>query len=67
LKVRVIVNRGGGSFSEAAAGELHGLFAGHGVDADVRLVPPDRLHDAFAEAAGAEGLDSCAAEALAGG
>jgi diacylglycerol kinase family enzyme len=78
LKVRAIVNRGGGSFSEEAAQRLHRLFADHGVEADVRLVAPEELGDAFADAAGAEGLDavvaaggdgtiSAAAAALAGG
>ena len=73
----MIVNRGGGSFDESVAAELEGLFAAAGVEADVRLVEPGRLHDEFAEAAGAAGLGavvaaggdgtiSCAAGALAG-
>jgi diacylglycerol kinase family enzyme len=73
----VIVNRGGGSFNAQAADELEGLFAAAGVEADVRLVAPDRLNDEFAQAASAPGLDavvaaggdgtiSCAAGALAG-
>jgi diacylglycerol kinase family enzyme len=77
LKLRVIVNRGGGSFSEDGAAALQGLFADRGVDAEVRLVAPENLHDEFVEAAEAPGLDavvaaggdgtiSCAAGALAG-
>ncbi len=77
MKLRVIVNRGGGSFDEQATGELEGLFADAGVEAEVRLVEGDRLSEEFAEAASAPGLDavvaaggdgtiSCAAGALAG-
>jgi len=61
LKVRLIVNRGGGSFSEEEAKRLESLFADQGVDADLRLVEPADLADAFAEAAKAEGLDSVVA------
>lgn len=73
----MIVNRGGGSFDEPTARELEGLFAAAGIEAEVRLVAPERLHDEFAEAAIIPGLDavvaaggdgtiSCAAGALAG-
>ncbi|MGZ8999381.1 MAG: diacylglycerol/lipid kinase family protein [Allosphingosinicella sp.] len=73
----MIVNRGGGSFDERTASELQGLFAAAGVEADVRLVAPELLNEAFAEAASAPDLDSvvaaggdgtisCAAGALAG-
>lgn len=61
MKVRVIVNRGGGSFSEDVAESLPGLFADRGVEADVRLVAPDGLGRAFEEAASAEGVDSVVA------
>ena len=54
----MIVNRGGGTFSDEAAGRLQGLFAAHGVEADVRLVAPESLSDAFADAAAAHGLDA---------
>ena len=78
MKARVIVNRGGGSFDERTAGELEGLFADARVEAEVRMVAPERLCDEFAEAASAPGLDavvaaggdgtiSCAAGVLAGG
>lgn len=77
MKVRVIVNRGGGSFNERTAGELEGLFSAAGVEAEVRLVESGRLNDEFAEAAATPGVDavvaaggdgtiSCAAGALAG-
>ena len=77
MKARVVVNRGGGSFDERTAGELEGLFAAAGVEADVRLVDPARLNAEFAEAATAPGVEavvaaggdgtiSCAAGALAG-
>lgn len=61
MRVRVIVNRGGGSFSEEAGEKLKGLFAHHGVEADIRLVAPDALAQAFADAASAEGLDAVVA------
>jgi diacylglycerol kinase family enzyme len=77
LKVRLIANRGGGSFSEEQAERLQSLLAEQGVEADLRLVEPEQIEEAFAEAARAEGLDavlaaggdgtiSAAARALAG-
>jgi diacylglycerol kinase family enzyme len=77
LKVRLIANRGGGSFTEEQAGRLESLFAEHGLRAEIRLVQPGEVDQAFAEAAQAEGLDavvaaggdgtiSAAARALAG-
>jgi diacylglycerol kinase family enzyme len=74
----VILNRGGGSFGGDKAEQLRALFGGHGVEAEIRLVPPAEVSEAFAEAAAAAGLDavvagggdgtiSCAAGALAGG
>jgi diacylglycerol kinase family enzyme len=61
LKVRVIVNRGGGSFSDEGAERMKGLFDENGVTADVRMVAPDALAAAFAEAAAAPGLDAVVA------
>jgi diacylglycerol kinase family enzyme len=61
LKVRLIVNRGGGSFSEEGAERLKALFEERGVEADLRLVDPDSLADSFADAASAEGLDAVVA------
>src|SRR5688572_801587 len=61
LKVRLIVNRGGGSFSEEQVGRLEALFADRGVEVDSRLVEPETLALAFAEAAEAGGLDAVVA------
>jgi diacylglycerol kinase family enzyme len=61
LKVRLIVNRGGGSFSGDVAGRLEILFEAVGVEADMRLVDPEALESAFADAASAQGLDAVVA------
>lgn len=61
MKVRLIVNRGGGSFSEEEAKRLESLFEEQGVDCDLRLVEGSDLPDAFAEAAAAEGVDAVVA------
>ncbi len=79
MKVRVIVNKGGGTSrgDEAEAERIGAAFASQGVDADVRMLAPDGIVDAFREAAAAPGLDavvagggdgtlSCAAGQLAG-
>ena len=80
MKVRVIVNRQGGTLK--AAGEegearLREAFAAAGVEAEIRLTDPEEISGALAEAAEAPGLDavvagggdgtlSCAAGHLAG-
>ena len=61
MKVRLIVNRGGGSFSEEEAEKLASLFAREGVEADLRLVDPAGLASEFAEAAAARALDAVVA------
>jgi diacylglycerol kinase family enzyme len=80
VKVRVIVNRQGGTLkagNDDGEEKLREAFAAAGVEADIRLTEPDRLSDALAEAAKAPGLDavvagggdgtlSCAAGHLAG-
>jgi diacylglycerol kinase family enzyme len=80
VKVRVIVNRQGGTLkAKADDGEkaLREAFAAAGVDADIRPTEPDKLSEALKEAAKAPGLDavvagggdgtlSCAAGHLAG-
>jgi diacylglycerol kinase family enzyme len=80
VKVRVIVNAGGGSFTAGAEAEdarLTEAFAAAGIEADVRITEPGDIADAFRDAAGAAGLDgvvagggdgtlSCAAGHLAG-
>ena len=82
MRLRVIVNRGGGTLEadggETAQAEIRDAFASAGVDADVRMTDPGRIGNAFDEAATAAGLDavvaaggdgtvSCAAARLAGG
>jgi diacylglycerol kinase family enzyme len=80
MKVRVIVNRSGGTLKAGKGDEeerIRAAFAGVGIDADLRFVEPEGIVDAFAEAAKAPGLDavvagggdgtlSCAAGQLAG-
>ncbi len=80
MKVRVIVNRSGGTLGGKggeAAERLGSAFAARGVEADISLAGPDELPAAFAAAAAAPGYEaivagggdgtvSCAAGALAG-
>ena len=80
MKVRVIVNRHGGTLKasrEDAEAPLRDAFAAARVEADIMLTEPDDLPAAFAEAAATPGLDavvagggdgtlSCAAGHLAG-
>jgi diacylglycerol kinase family enzyme len=60
-KVRVIVNRGGGSFGEDKAGELEALFEARNIEAKVLAVEPGELDRHCAEAAGAHGVDALVA------
>lgn len=79
MKVRVIVNKGGGTATgdEEEAARIAAAFATHDVEADIRLTDPADLPEAFRDAAAAAGLDavvagggdgtvSCAAGHLAG-
>src|SRR5437764_12450889 len=80
MKVRVIVNRHGGTLEAAGDDgetQLSEAFAAAGVEADIRLTEPDHISSALAEGAKAPGLDalvagggdgtlSCAAGHLAG-
>jgi diacylglycerol kinase family enzyme len=80
VKVRVIVNRQGGTLKangDEGEKQLAEAFAAAGVDADIRPTEPDGLSEALAGAAKAPGLDavvagggdgtlSCAAGQLAG-
>jgi diacylglycerol kinase family enzyme len=64
MKVRVIVNRHGGTLK--AAGEdledaIDAAFAKAGVDADVRMTEPDDIFEALSEGARAAGLDALVA------
>jgi diacylglycerol kinase family enzyme len=64
MKVRVIVNRHGGTLragGEDAKERIHAAFAKAGVDADVRMTDPEDIFDALGEAARAKGLDAVVA------
>jgi diacylglycerol kinase family enzyme len=61
MKVRVIVNRSGGTLRDGGdeqAARIGAAFEAHGIDADLRLIDPDGIVDAFREAAAAPGLDA---------
>jgi diacylglycerol kinase family enzyme len=79
MRVRVIVNKGGGTSKgdDEEAAKIKAAFDANGVDADVRPTESDDIFDALKEAAAAPGLDavvagggdgtlSCAAGHLAG-
>ena len=77
LKVRVVINRGGGSFGEDVAEKLAPIFAANGIDAKILAVDPGELGrhcEAAAEAAdvdalvaaGGDGTIGTAAAAVAG-
>ena len=79
MKIRVIVNRGGGTLKGKANGEhrIAAAFAAAGVDADIRMTASADIDEALKEAAAAPDLDavvagggdgtlSCAAGHLAG-
>ncbi len=79
MKVRVIVNTGGGTAKgdDEEKTRIAAAFAAHDAMADIRLTDPANLPDAFRDAAAAPGLDavvaaggdgtvSCAAGHLAG-
>jgi diacylglycerol kinase family enzyme len=64
MKVRVIVNRHGGTLKaggEDQEDQIHAAFAKAGVDADVRMTAPDDIFDALNEGARAPGLDALVA------
>jgi diacylglycerol kinase family enzyme len=64
MKVRVIVNKSGGTLQAGGDDDearLKAAFDAAGVDADVRLTEPDDIFDALKEAAGAPGLDALVA------
>jgi diacylglycerol kinase family enzyme len=58
LKVRVILNRAGGSVPAELAEDLKQRFAEHGVEAEVRLLAPGDIDLACEEAAQADGCDA---------
>jgi diacylglycerol kinase family enzyme len=61
LKIRVIINRGGGSFGEDSAAKLEPLFAAHGIEAKILAVEPGELDRHCTEAAAAHGVDALVA------
>ena len=63
MKVRVIVNRSGGTLKGAENEETRivAAFEAAGVDADVRMTESADISDAFREAAAAPGLDAVVA------
>jgi diacylglycerol kinase family enzyme len=61
LKVRVVINRGGGSFGEDSAEKLRPLFAARGIDAKILAVDPGDLDRHCGEAAAAAGVDALVA------
>jgi len=64
LKVRLIVNRGGGASGQDEDARLRALFEAHGIDPEIVAVAPPDLETACAEAARAE---DCDVVAVAGG
>lgn len=61
MKVRVIINRGGGSFGEDKAEKLRPLFEKHGIEAKIVAVEPGELGRHCTEAAEASGVDALVA------
>jgi diacylglycerol kinase family enzyme len=61
LKVRVIINRGGGSFGEDSAQRLEPLFERHGIAAKILAVAPGDLDRHCGEAAKDAGVDALVA------
>ena len=63
MRVRVIVNKGGGTSKgdDEEADRIQAAFAALGVDADVRPTESDDIVEAFREAASAPGLDAVVA------
>jgi diacylglycerol kinase family enzyme len=61
LKVRVIINRGGGSFGEDSTKKLEPLFAAAGVEAKILVVDPGALDRHCAEVAAEAGVDALVA------
>ncbi|HEY0311000.1 MAG TPA: diacylglycerol kinase family protein [Allosphingosinicella sp.] len=61
MKVRVIINRGGGSFGEDSAEKLRPLFEAHGIDAKILAVEPGELDRHCGEVAKEAGVDALVA------
>lgn len=61
MKVRVVINRGGGSFGEDKAEKLRPLFEKAGIEAKIVAVDPGELDRHCTEAAKAAGVDALVA------
>jgi diacylglycerol kinase family enzyme len=61
VKLRAILNRGGGSAMPGVEERLRARFADAGADAEIRVETPESLAEAFRQAAAAEGLDAVVA------
>jgi diacylglycerol kinase family enzyme len=61
LKVRVIINRGGGSFGEDSADRLKPLFEARGIEANILAVEPGDLDRHCGEVAKEAGVDALVA------
>ncbi len=61
MKVRVIINRGGGSFGEDSVDKLEALFEKAGVDAKILAVEPAEIDRCCVEAAKAADIDALVA------
>jgi diacylglycerol kinase family enzyme len=61
LKVRVIINRGGGSYADDKVKQLEPLFEAAGIDAKILAVEPQELDRHCAEVAKEQGIDALVA------
>lgn len=64
MKIRVIVNKSGGTLKgggDEGAARIAAAFSAHNIDADLRLTEPGAIVEAFREAARAPGLDAVVA------
>lgn len=60
-KIRVLINKGGGSFGEDKAAQLQPLFEARGIEAKILAVEPGELDRHCGEAAEAAGVDALVA------
>jgi diacylglycerol kinase family enzyme len=60
-KIRVVINKGGGSFGEDKAAQLRPLFEALGIEAKILAVEPGELDRHCGEAAEAAGVDALVA------
>jgi diacylglycerol kinase family enzyme len=60
-KIRVVINKGGGSFGQDKAAQLEALFEARGIEAKILAVEPGELDRHCGEAAEAAGVDALVA------